>query len=124
MKLQAIGLRDVPRLEKLRDEIDGIDGRILSLLCERQEIASEIGKQKKDAGLAVFDPAREQEVLRRLISTKQGSLSPEAIRNIFNEIISAARSVQETGTIAYLGPEGSFCHQAAASFFGRAATLR
>lgn len=124
MKLQAIGLRDVPRLEKLREQIDGIDGRILSLLCERQEIASEIGKQKKDNGLAVFDPAREQEVLRRLISTKQGSLSPEAIRSIFNEIISAARSVQETGAFAYLGPEGSFCHQAAASFFGVSATLQ
>jgi chorismate mutase/prephenate dehydratase len=123
VKQQAIGLRDVPRLEKLREQIDGIDGRILSLLCERQEIASEIGRQKKDLRLPVFDPAREQEVLRRLISTNQGSLSPDAVRSIFNEIISAARTVQQTGSFAYLGPEGSFCQQAAVSFFGQSAKL-
>jgi chorismate mutase / prephenate dehydratase len=119
VKQQAIGSSDVPRLEKLRDQIDGIDGRILSLLCERQEIASEIGKEKRNSGLEVFDSAREQEVLRRLISKNRGSLSPGAIRSIFNEIISAARAVQQTKPIAYLGPEGSFCHEAALSFFGR-----
>lgn len=123
MKQQAIGLRDLPRLEKLREQIDGIDGRILSLLCERQEIASEIGKEKRRSGLPVFDPAREQEVLRRLIADDQTSLNPDAIRSIFNEIISAARTVQQTGPFAYLGPEGSFCHQAAASFLGQSAVL-
>lgn len=123
MKEQAIGPRDVPRLERLRDEIDGIDDRILSLLSERQEIASAIGRQKKDLRLPVFDPAREQDVLHRLISTNRGLLSPDVIRNIFIEIISAARMVQQTGSFAYLGPEGSFCHQAAASCFGRSAEL-
>jgi chorismate mutase/prephenate dehydratase len=123
VKQQGIGLRDVPRLEKLREQIDGIDGRILSLLCERQEIASEIGREKRRSGLPVFDPAREQEVLRRLVGDDQASLNPNAIRSIFNEIISAARTVQQTGSFAYLGPEGSFCHQAAASFLGRSAAL-
>ena len=123
MKQHAIGLKDVPRLEKLRDRIDGIDDRVLSLLCERQEIASEIGRHKKDLGLPIFDPAREQSVLRRLMSNNHGALSPDAIRSIFSEIISAARTVQETGPFAYLGPEGSFCHQAAASCFGQSGTF-
>jgi chorismate mutase/prephenate dehydratase len=123
VKQHAVGLGDVPPLKRLRSRIDGIDGQILSLLCERQEIASEIGREKKDLRLPVFDPAREQEVLRRLTSNGQGSLSPHAIRSIFAEIISAARAVQEAGPFAYLGPEGSFCHQAAFSFFGGSTEL-
>jgi chorismate mutase / prephenate dehydratase len=123
VKKLAIGLRDEPRLEKLREQIDRIDDRILSLLSERQGIACEIGSAKKELGLTLLDPAREKEVLRRLISNYQGSLSPDAIRSIFGEIISAARAVQQTRSFAYLGPEGSFCHQAAASFFGGSAKL-
>jgi chorismate mutase/prephenate dehydratase len=124
MNQQAFGVKDVSPLEKLREDIDGIDGRILSLLCERQEIASEIGRWKRSLGIEIFDPAREQEVLRRLMSGNQGPLSPDSVRSIFSEIISASRSVQQTGPFAYLGPEGSFCHEAAASFFGGSATLR
>ncbi len=108
MNQQAFGVRDLSPLEKLRDDIDGIDGRILSLLSERQEVASEIGRWKRSLGIEIFDPAREQEVLRRLISGNQGPLSPDSVRSIFSEIISAARSVQQTGPFAYLGPQGSF----------------
>lgn len=119
MKQEAIGLKGLPLLEQLRKEIDEIDTRLLSLLSSRQRLAHEIGEVKRNLGLEVFDPAREQEVLRRLVSSDQGSLSPDAIRIIFNEIISAARTVQQTKPVAYLGPEGSFCHEAALSFFGQ-----
>jgi chorismate mutase/prephenate dehydratase len=124
MNQQAFGVRDISLLEKLREEIDGIDAHILSLLCERQEIAFQIGRQKRTLGIEVFDSAREQEVLRRLASGIQGSLNSDAARRIFREIISAARNLQQAESFAYLGPEGTFCHEAAASFFGSSATLR
>ncbi|MFC1535225.1 prephenate dehydratase [Thermodesulfobacteriota bacterium] len=40
------------------------------------------------------------------------------------EISSAARSVQEVPVIAYLGPEATFSHQAAVSFYGKSASFR
>jgi monofunctional chorismate mutase len=86
---------DWPALEEFREEIDSIDGQIISLLNRRQEIAAQIGKIKRDLGIEVIDLAREEEVLRRLASKEHKSLNSQAIRNIFSEVISAARSVQQ-----------------------------
>jgi chorismate mutase/prephenate dehydratase len=110
-------------LDGFREEIDQIDGQIVSLLSRRQEIASEIGKVKRDLGIEIIDPDREHEVLRGLLSKSRRDLSPRAIRSIFSEIISAARSVQQGLTVAYLGPEATFSHQAAICLFGRSASF-
>ncbi len=111
-------------LGRYRDEIDSIDEEIISLLSRRQDIAAAVGKTKKNLGIETFDPAREEEIVRNLASNNRGNLSREAIRHIFNEIISASRSVQEPLTVAYFGPEATFTHQAAISLFGHSASLR
>ena len=110
-------------LEKYRKEIDKIDQQIFDLLLKRQEIAANIGKIKERLGLEVFDPARERKILRSLTSKADGNLSYNTIRTIFNEIISAARSVQFPIKVGFLGPEGTFSHQAAISLFGHSASF-
>jgi chorismate mutase/prephenate dehydratase len=107
-----------------REEIDQIDEQILALLLKRQGVAVEIGRLKRELGMDVLDQTREQKVLRRLTSKGQGNLNAETIRNIFSEIMSAARSVQQVPTVAYLGPEATFSHQAALYHYGRSATFR
>lgn len=107
-----------------RKDIDEIDGQILSLLSRRQDVAAEIGKLKRDLGFEIMDHAREQEVLRRLVSNSNKNLSADAIRAIYSEIISAARSVQQVPTVAYLGPEATFSHQAALNLYGQSSTYR
>lgn len=111
-------------LDKFRVEIDRIDESIIPLLCRRQEVAASIGKLKGALGMDIFNPAREQEVLRRLSSVKMKGLPPEAVRHIFSEIISAARAVQGPFNVAFLGPEATFTHQAATSLFGRSTLFR
>jgi len=111
-------------LDSYREEIDGIDNQILSLLTRRQETAIAVGRIKKERGLEVFDPAREKEILRRLASAGQGALSGEAVKYIYNEIISASRSVQEPLTVAYFGPKATFAHQATLFLFGHSASMR
>lgn len=101
-----------------RDEIDSIDDQITSLLSDRQEIAAKVGRFKEGLGIEVLDTSREEDVLRRLVSKSRGKLTKEAIRHIFTEIISAARSVQRPYSVAFLGPDGTFCHQAALRLFG------
>ncbi len=112
------------KLEGCREEIDSIDSKILPLLSRRQEIAMSVGQIKKERDLEIFDPAREEEIMRRLTSGNYGALSGDAIKHIYNEIISASRSVQESLTVAYFGPEATFTHQAAISLFGHSASMR
>ena len=90
----------------------------------RQEIASKIGQIKRALGIQILDPSREKEVLKRLTSKSCENLTEDAIRHIFSEIFSAARSVQKPLTVAFLGPEATFCHQAALSFFGHSTSFR
>ena len=111
-------------LEDSRKEIDGIDKQLISLLSRRQDAAVKIGQVKKELGLTILDPTREQEVIRRLTSESSENLSSEAIRHVFKEIISASRSVQEPLTVAFLGPEATFSHQAALSLFGNSASFK
>ena len=51
------------------------------------------------------------------------SLSPEALRGIFTEIDSACRALVREQRIGYLGPPGTFSHEAALRRFGSGATL-
>lgn len=111
-------------LDRYRVEIDSIDSQIISLLSKRQEIATLVGQIKKERGLEIFDPAREEEIMRRMAAISGVLLSKKAIRHIYSEIISASRAVQGSLTVAYFGPEATFTHQAAISLFGLSASMR
>ncbi|HIC90549.1 MAG TPA: prephenate dehydratase [Syntrophaceae bacterium] len=111
------------KIEKLRDEIDATDEEILRLLNKRQNLADRIGKIKKKKGLDLLDPIRELEIYERLSRLNKGPLTDAALKNIFREIISAARQVQKPISVAYLGPAATFTHLAAVNYFGRSAKL-
>jgi len=104
-------------LLELRKKIDNIDDKILELLEERIAVAVEIGKLKKEKILSFFQEDREREILQRLFLNKK-LLSEETISAIYREIFSLSLKIQEEPVIAYLGPSGTFTHQAAKQRFG------
>ncbi len=110
-------------IDKLRDGIDTIDKDILELLNKRQDLAGQIGRIKKGKGLDLLDPIRELEVYERLSSLNRGPLTDIDLRNIFGEIISAAREVQRPLSVAYLGPAATFTHVATIKHFGKSPRL-
>lgn len=111
-------------LDKLRLDIDRIDRELLRLLSERQRIAAAIGETKRDAGRAIYAPDREEALLRKLEDTATDDLPANAIRSIFREIISASVGRQLDLPVVFLGPEGTFTHQAARKNFGGGVPLK
>ena len=106
----------------IRDQIDGIDDTILELINRRLNLAKRIGDLKKGSGNRVVDSTRESEILRRLTAQNMGPLNPNVLHHIFIDIIAAARAIQASQRVAYLGPEATFTHLAATSHFGYSVT--
>lgn len=106
------------KLESLRDEIDGIDSQIVSLLNSRVQAAVAIGKIKNELGMDPYDPAREEQVFNKLEDLNSGPLSKDSLQIIYREVISASIALEKKMVIGYLGPEATYTHQAAVSNFG------
>ncbi|MFK5923836.1 MAG: chorismate mutase [Verrucomicrobiota bacterium] len=105
-------------LDELRVEIDAVDTRLLELLNERADLVHGVGEIKKENGLEIYAPEREEKLLQALVKKSQGRLPEKSIRAIYREIMSAALALEENLKIAYLGPEGTWTHQAARNKFG------
>lgn len=110
-------------VEKARQEIDKIDETIVGLLNRRLELALKIGKEKKDSHEAIYDPAREEGVIERLVKLDSGIFPKDGIERIYREIFSVSRRAQQPIKVAYLGPETTFTHTAALRHFGEAAGM-
>lgn len=105
-------------LKELRDRLDSIDDKVLELLNERMDIVHEVGALKAKSGGAIYRPEREREIIDRLEKNSKGKLTRGAIEALFLEIFAISRNLELPENIAYLGPEGSFTHQAAEARFG------
>jgi chorismate mutase / prephenate dehydratase len=105
-------------LENLRDQIDLIDAQLIEKLNARMEIVKKVGELKRSNQAIIYRPEREKAILDRLKSLNQGLLNDQAIEAIFQEIFAVSRNIELPERVSYLGPVGSFTHQAAESRFG------
>ncbi len=101
-----------------RKSIDKLDAQIVKLLNERTQHVLRIGEIKLKAGEEIYAPHREQAVFNRLAKINEGPITNESLRAIYREVMSSALSLEKSMTIAYLGPEATFTHQAAIQKFG------
>ena len=105
-------------LDQIRTKIDSIDTELIRLLNDRADLVHEVGLIKKEAGLSIYAPEREAALLQGLVQKSQGRLPETAIRSIYREIMSASLALEKELSIAFLGPETAWTHQAARSKFG------
>jgi chorismate mutase len=83
------------RLAGLRREIDGIDEELHRLLVARSAIIDELIKVKGTAITgAAFRPAREADMMRRLVERHRGILPIATVEHIWREIVSTFTFLQ------------------------------
>lgn len=84
----------VDRLDVLRREIDSIDEQVVRLLNERAKCALAVGREKKEAGLEIYQPIREAEVLSHVQRINRGPLDDGAVKRLFERVIDEARRLE------------------------------
>ena len=90
-------MAEVLSIEELRDRIDVIDEQLVRLLNVRVACAVEAGKLKHEAGVPIYQPEREAQVLasvRKSAVELAGPLTAEAVVRIFERIIDEARRAE------------------------------
>jgi chorismate mutase len=83
-------------LDELRKEIDRLDEAMHRLLMERGEIIDRLIEVKKsqETGGSAFRPAREAEMMRRLVGRHEGILPLDTVESIWRVIIATFTYVQ------------------------------
>jgi len=81
-------------IEDWRDAIDNIDEQLVALLNKRADCAIAVGRVKRERGLEIYQPDREQQVIRHVNSVNKGPLDSAAIKRLFERIIDESRRVE------------------------------
>jgi chorismate mutase len=77
-----------------RRKIDELDRKLVELLNQRAQAAHEIGRLKRDAGMPIYEPEREQAVFDNARRANRGPLPDHDLLNIYERIMDIMRQIQ------------------------------
>lgn len=75
---------------EIRKNLDRVNFEILELLNRRGELVEKIAAIKLKKGIETYDPARESQMLARLLEANRGPFPNSVIKKLFKEIFSAS----------------------------------
>jgi chorismate mutase len=109
-----------PSLAELRQEIDAIDAQMHTLLMQRGDIIDRLIQVKKTQEVgSAFRPAREADMMRRLVQRHRGILPLDTVESIWRVIISTFTYVQAPFSVhADISPGESAMRDSARFHFG------
>src|SRR5919199_5408858 len=82
------------KVRELRKRVDEVDGELIEALSERARIVQEIMALKVEAGVPVYDPRREEEILQRVVERNPGPIYDSSMRDIFELILHRIRDLE------------------------------
>ncbi|RYZ06611.1 MAG: bifunctional chorismate mutase/prephenate dehydratase [Myxococcales bacterium] len=100
---------------ELRTEIARLDREVLERLEARARASKEIRTRSESEPSA---DSTDRDALAALATHASGDLPPDALSAIFGAIRAAGRAIEQAPRVAYLGPEGGFCHVLSRAHFG------
>lgn len=128
-------------LLEIRNEIDGIDARIVELYEKRMDACKRVAQYKIETGKKVFDKVREEEKIKKVKSLANNDFNKKGVEELFEQIMSMSRKLQyqllaENGQmgklpfigvdklydkkarVVFQGAEGAYSHLAMQQYFG------
>lgn len=111
-------MSDDSSLAPLRQQIDALDKQIVELLNARARIVVEVGKVKQQKNISIYAPDREKAVMEKVRKLNQGPLPNRCLEAVYRELMSGSFALERPLRIGFLGPEGTFSHEAAQLKFG------
>jgi chorismate mutase len=86
---------NLENIDDLRERINSIDNELLRLFNERAKLALEIGRMKKEQGLPIHIPSREEQIITRVQQENPGPLPPTSIARLYQQLIDESRTLEE-----------------------------
>ena len=94
-------------LDRLRSQLAELDKEFLALVARRQQLSSEIGRVKRDAGIPVRDYRQEREVIRRTREqAQQLGVPAQLAEKLVLLLVESSLTVQERDQVAAHGTGG------------------
>jgi len=84
------------RISEHRKKIDELDAQILKLIEQRVDEAISIRRLKIEQQIPLFTPAREQDLINKLVEKSAGHLPAEVIEDIWMTIIKGGKRTGDT----------------------------
>ena len=91
-------------LKGLRRRLDEIDDKLQDLLIDRAQIVSLVAASKKDGNRPAYQPAREAEIIRRLVGRHRGALPVATLVRMWREMLAATVRLQSPFSVAVFAP--------------------
>ena len=82
------------QVRELRARVDEVDRELIRALNERARIVQEIMALKAETGGPVYDPKREEEILRKVVEMNTGPIYDSSMRDIFELIMHRIRDLE------------------------------
>ena len=83
------------RILNLREEIDKLDEKIITLLKSRMDVSKKVGELKVALHIPVEDKGREDEIIQRLGELANGHLKEEQLIRIFTAVFKSSKQIQK-----------------------------
>jgi len=91
-------------LKGLRRRLDEIDDKLQDLLIDRAEIVSLVAASKKDGNGPAYQPAREAEIIRRLVGRHRGAFPVATLIRMWREMLAGTVWLQSPFSVAVFAP--------------------
>jgi chorismate mutase len=90
-------VNDDPLIKQLRQQISDTDRSIVDAINTRLRLVARLKTYKESRGIDFLDPEREEWMLQYLARANRGPLSPDGLKELFEEILDLTKREVQRG---------------------------